>query len=70
MIVTSILENRQGVLDVRTSKLLGSVAAVVGGHHVDVGVAQQLVDHLAIVQMIRLFSGIYKLRIMLEIQKE
>ena len=54
----------------RTSKFLGSVAAVVGGHHVDVGVAQQLVDHLAIVQMIRLFSGIYKLRIMLEIQKE
>ena len=59
MIVTSILENCQGVLDVSTSKFLGSVAAVVGGHHVDVGVAQQLVDHLvAIVQMIRLFSGI------------
>ena len=32
----------------RTSKFLGSVAAVVGGHHVDVGVAQQLVDHLAV----------------------
>ena len=48
MIVTSILENCQGVLDVRTSKFLGSVAAVVGGHHVDVGVAQQLVDHLVI----------------------
>ena len=40
----------------RTSKLLGSVAAVVGGHHVDVGVAQQLVDHLAIVQMIGLWQ--------------
>ena len=40
----------------RTSKFLGSVAAVVGGHHVDVGVAQQLVDHLAIVQMIGLWQ--------------
>ena len=40
-----------------TSKFLGSVAAVVGGHHVDVGVAQQLVDHLvAIVQMIGLWQ--------------
>ena len=41
----------------RTSKFLGSVAAVVGGHHVDVGVAEQLVDHLVIGEMTGLWQS-------------
>lgn len=46
MIVSHLLEGDEDVLDVGTGELLRGVAVGVHGQDVDVGVTEQLVDHL------------------------
>ena len=46
--VSHLLEGDEDVLDVGTGELLRGVSVGVHGHDVDVGVTEQLVDHLKV----------------------